>query len=151
MAEVEKATGLDFFTELGKEAEERLEKVAAKEMWQWVGGMCYPHTIVPKAEPLRDAGAPIVELEHAAPEGRVSIVTGKMPALERAIVFNCYQADPRSVIRQYSAFGKPLIIGESSVRGEDGGLPNTKGAGPKVKTRAERAAAFEQPVMVNCD
>jgi agarase len=65
-----------------------------------------------------------------------------------AISFNCYQTDPRSVIRQYSVFGKPLIIGEFSFRGEDSGLPNTKGAGPKVKTQAERAAAFEQYVRL---
>jgi agarase len=65
-----------------------------------------------------------------------------------AISFNCYQADPRGVIRQYSALGKPLIIGEFSFRGEDSGLPNTKGAGPKVKTQAGRAAAFAQYVRL---
>jgi agarase len=59
-----------------------------------------------------------------------------------AISFNCYSADPRPVIQQYSAFGKPLIIGEFSFRGDDSGLPNTKGAGPRVKTQTERAAAF---------
>ena len=42
--------------------------------------------------------------------------------------------DPRATIERYSAFGKPLIIGEFSFRAEDSGLPNTKGAGPKVKT-----------------
>jgi hypothetical protein len=60
-----------------------------------------------------------------------------------AISFNCYRLDPREVIRRYSAFGKPLIIGEFSFRAEDSGLPNTRGAGPKVKTQAERAAAFK--------
>lgn len=64
------------------------------------------------------------------------------------VSFNCYQTDPRDVIRQYSAFGKPLIIGEFSFRGEDSGLPNTKGAGPKVKTQADRAAAFENYVRL---
>jgi len=59
-----------------------------------------------------------------------------------AISFNCYGTDPRPVIQQYAAFGKPLIIGEFSFRGDDSGLPNTKGAGPRVKTQADRAAAF---------
>jgi len=65
-----------------------------------------------------------------------------------AISFNCYQKDPRAVIRRYAAFGKPLIIGEFSFRGADSGLPNTKGAGPKVKTQADRAAAFERYVTL---
>ena len=64
------------------------------------------------------------------------------------ISFNCYAADPRPVIKRYSAFGKPLIIGEFSFRGEDAGLPNTKGAGGKYQTQAERAAAFEKFVTL---
>ena len=62
------------------------------------------------------------------------------------ISFNCYNTDPRSVIREYSVFGKPLIIGEFSFRGDDAGLPNTQGAGPRVRTQADRAAAFEHYV-----
>lgn len=62
------------------------------------------------------------------------------------ISFNCYSTDPSPAIRKYSGFGKPLIIGEFSFRGEDSGLPNTKGAGPKVKTQALRAAGFENYV-----
>ena len=65
-----------------------------------------------------------------------------------AISFNCYRPDPRDVINRYSAFGKPLIIGEFSFRAEDSGLPNTKGAGPKVKNQAERAAAFKNFVTL---
>ncbi|MBI5396231.1 MAG: agarase [Verrucomicrobia bacterium] len=64
------------------------------------------------------------------------------------VSFNCYQHDPRNVIERYSAFGKPLIIGEFSFRGDDSGLPNTRGAGPRVKTQADRAAAFEKYVRV---
>jgi agarase len=63
-----------------------------------------------------------------------------------AVSFNCYQHDPRGVIERYAAFGKPLIIGEFAFRGEDSGLPNTRGAGPRVKTQAERADAFEKYV-----
>jgi agarase len=59
-----------------------------------------------------------------------------------AISFNCYDTDPRRAIDAYSVFGKPLIIGEFSFRGADSGLPNTRGAGPIVKTQADRAAAF---------
>ncbi len=58
------------------------------------------------------------------------------------ISFNCYQFDPRPTIERYSVFGKPLIIGEFSFRGEDVGLPNSKGGGEKVKTQADRAAAY---------
>ena len=65
-----------------------------------------------------------------------------------AISFNCYRLDPRETIERYSAFGKPLIIGEFSFRSEDSGLPNTRGAGPKVKTQAERAAAFKEYVTL---
>lgn len=59
-----------------------------------------------------------------------------------AISFNCYDTDPRRVIDAYSVFGKPLILGEFSFRGADSGLPNTRGAGPIVKTQADRAGAF---------
>jgi agarase len=59
-----------------------------------------------------------------------------------AISFNCYETDPRRVIDAYSTFNKPLIIGEFSFRAADSGLPNTRGAGPKVKSQADRASAF---------
>src|SRR6266404_4979385 len=59
------------------------------------------------------------------------------------ISFNCYQFDPRKTIERYSVFGKPLIIGEFSFRGQDVGLPNSKGGGERVKTQADRAAAYK--------
>ena len=52
------------------------------------------------------------------------------------------------MIKAYSVFGKPLIIGEFAFRGADSGMPNTRGAGPIVKTQADRAAAFERYVRV---
>lgn len=58
------------------------------------------------------------------------------------VSFNCYDRDPRKVIRAYSVFNKPLIIGEFSFRGADSGLPNTKGAGPVVATQNARATGF---------
>jgi agarase len=60
-----------------------------------------------------------------------------------AISFNCYAFDPRPAIERYSVFGKPLIIGEFSFRGQDVGLPNSKGGGERVKTQADRAAAYK--------
>jgi agarase len=64
------------------------------------------------------------------------------------VSFNCYRPDPRDTINRYAAFGKPLIIGEFSFRSEDSGLPNSRGAGPKVKTQADRAAAFKNYVTL---
>jgi agarase len=64
------------------------------------------------------------------------------------VSFNCYRPDPRETINRYAVFGKPLIIGEFSFRSEDSGLPNSKGAGPKVKSHAERAAAFKNYVTL---
>ncbi len=62
------------------------------------------------------------------------------------VSFNCYQPNPRATVERYAAFGKPLIIGEFSFRSEDSGLPNSQGAGPKVKTQTERATAFRNYV-----
>lgn len=62
------------------------------------------------------------------------------------ISFNCYERDPLPVIETYGAYRKPLLIGEFAFRSEDSGLPNTRGAGPWVKTQEERAAAFEHYV-----
>jgi hypothetical protein len=64
------------------------------------------------------------------------------------VSFNCYRPDPRDTMNRYAAFGKPLIIGEFSFRSEDSGLPNSRGAGPKVKTQADRAAAFKNYVTL---
>jgi hypothetical protein len=64
------------------------------------------------------------------------------------ISFNCYQTDPQATVRQYAVLGRPLIIGEFTFRAEDVGLPNSKGAGPKVRTQADRAAAFERYVRL---
>ncbi len=60
-----------------------------------------------------------------------------------AISFNCYNFDPLPTIKRYAVFGKPMIIGEFSFRGQDSGLPNSKGGGPRVPTQADRAKDFE--------
>lgn len=63
------------------------------------------------------------------------------------ISFNCYAYDPGAVIDAYAATGKPCLITEFSFRGDDSGLPNTNGAGPRVATQRERAGAFEGYVV----
>ncbi len=60
------------------------------------------------------------------------------------VSFNCYDVSPEAALAIYGATGKPALIGEFSFRAEDSGLPNTGGAGPKVATQAERAAAFRR-------
>ena len=62
------------------------------------------------------------------------------------VSFNCYDLDPSAAIDTYAAVGKPCLIGEFSFRGDDSGLPNTNGAGPRVASQAERAACFEHYV-----
>ncbi|MGE0093456.1 MAG: agarase [Alphaproteobacteria bacterium] len=62
------------------------------------------------------------------------------------ISFNCYDRDPAAALDAYAATGKPCLIGEFSFRGDDSGLPNTRGAGPRVATQAERAAGFRSYV-----
>jgi len=64
------------------------------------------------------------------------------------ITFNCYDADPASVLDAYAPTGKPLLIGEFSFRGDDSGLPNTNGGGLRVPTQADRARRFEHYVSV---
>nr|WP_166468205.1 agarase [Bradyrhizobium symbiodeficiens]QIP07850.1 agarase [Bradyrhizobium symbiodeficiens] len=63
------------------------------------------------------------------------------------VSFNCYDFDPGPVIDAYAATGKPCLISEFSFRGDDAGLPNSKGAGPRVATQTERAQAFEGYVV----
>ena len=62
------------------------------------------------------------------------------------ISFNCYELDPTAVIDAYAITGKPCLIGEFSFRGDDAGLPNTNGAGPRVATQADRARCFQRYV-----
>jgi agarase len=62
------------------------------------------------------------------------------------IGINCYDALPCAVIEAYAGVGRPCLIGEFSFRGDDSGLPNTQGAGPRVATQTERAAGFARYV-----
>jgi hypothetical protein len=58
------------------------------------------------------------------------------------VSFNCYESDPVRAIEAYRLTGKPCLIGEFSFRGDDSGLPNAQGAGPRVPTQTDRARSF---------
>ncbi|MFT4279304.1 MAG: agarase [Rhodopseudomonas sp.] len=58
------------------------------------------------------------------------------------ISINCYDPLPDAVIEGYASTGRPCLISEYSFRGDDAGLPNTHGAGPRMPTQRERAAGF---------
>ena len=60
------------------------------------------------------------------------------------ISINCYDLDPGRTVDAYKGTQKPCLIGEFSFRGSDSGLPNTNGAGPLVRTQAERAVAYRR-------
>ena len=62
------------------------------------------------------------------------------------ISFNCYELDATAQIDAYAASGKPCLISEFSFRGDDAGLPNGHGAGPRVASQTERARCFERYV-----
>jgi hypothetical protein len=62
------------------------------------------------------------------------------------VSFNCYDLDASAVIDVYAACGKPCLISEFSFRGDDAGLPNSHGAGPRVESQAGRALSFERYV-----
>jgi agarase len=76
---------------------------------------------------------------HFPPQAEVVAAAGRHLDV---VSFNCYVADPFGAIAFYAKAGKPGLIGEFSVRGDDAGLPNTRGASPRVATQAERAAAY---------
>lgn len=62
------------------------------------------------------------------------------------VSFNCYDFDASPAIDAYAAAGKPCLISEFAFRGDDSGLPNTRGAGPRVASQLERAQCFERYV-----
>jgi agarase len=62
------------------------------------------------------------------------------------IGFNAYDADPVGKIDAYAQTGRPCLIGEFSFRGDDSGLPNTRGGGLRVATQKDRAKGFARYV-----
>jgi agarase len=64
------------------------------------------------------------------------------------VSFNCYEYDATPSIKAYVRSGRPCLIGEFSFRGDDSGLPNTIGAGPRVASQAQRARSFDRYVSI---
>ena len=74
------------------------------------------------------------------PHSRVIAAAGRYLDV---VSFNAYELDASALIDAYAASGKPCLISEFSFRGDDAGLPNSLGAGPRVATQTERAQCFE--------
>ena len=56
---------------------------------------------------------------------------------------NVYGFDPRPLVEHvYKLTGKPVLVTEFAFRAQNSGLPNTKGAGPKVADQKARAKAY---------
>jgi len=63
------------------------------------------------------------------------------------VSINVYSFDPRPTVETvFKATGRPVIVGEFAFRAENSGLPNTRGAGPKVPDQAARARAYSDYV-----
>jgi hypothetical protein len=81
---------------------------------------------------------------------------GKVPdsALRAArsadvVSVNIYGFDPQPLVRHvFEMTGKPVLITEFAFRAQDSGLPNTRGAGPKVPSQVARAKAYEEYVKL---
>jgi agarase len=59
------------------------------------------------------------------------------------VSINVYAFDPRPAIQTvFTATGRPVMVTEFAFRAENSGLPNTRGAGPKVPDQAARAQAY---------
>jgi hypothetical protein len=75
--------------------------------------------------------------------GRVPDAVFRAARVLDVVSINIYSFDPRPLVQQvYQLSGRPILIGEFSFRGEDAGLPNTRGAGPKVPNQQARAKAY---------
>ncbi len=58
-----------------------------------------------------------------------------------------YNFDPRPIVEHiYSVTDRPILVAEFAFRAENSGLPNTRGAGPKVPDQEARARAYENYV-----
>lgn len=76
--------------------------------------------------------------------GRPPDVVLRAARIADAVSINIYAFDPRPLVEHLAAVtGKPILIGEFAFRGEDAGLPNSKGGGPKVPTQQDRARAYQ--------
>jgi hypothetical protein len=63
------------------------------------------------------------------------------------VSINIYDFDPRPLAEHVAEVtGRPLLIGEFAFRAKDSGLPNTRGAGPRVPDQQARAKAYRDYV-----
>ncbi len=63
------------------------------------------------------------------------------------VSINVYSTDPRPTIEYvFKTTGKPILVTEFAFRATNSGLPNTKGAGPKVADQQARAKAYAEYV-----
>lgn len=75
--------------------------------------------------------------------GRVSDAVLKGARAADVVSVNIYDFDPRPLVEHmYQIAQKPVLITEFAFRAEDSGLPNTRGAGPKVPDQRARAKAY---------
>jgi hypothetical protein len=59
------------------------------------------------------------------------------------VSINIYSFDPRPLVNYvYRLTHRPVLVTEFAFRATDSGLPNTKGAGPKVPNEKARASAY---------
>jgi agarase len=59
------------------------------------------------------------------------------------VSINVYEFDPRPAVHAvFKVTGRPVLVGEFAFRAENSGLPNTRGAGPRVPDQAARAKAY---------
>ncbi len=64
------------------------------------------------------------------------------------ISINVYDLDPRPLIEHvYAVTGRPVMVTEFAFRAIDSGLPNTRGAGPRVPNQKARAQAYRDFVI----
>jgi len=75
--------------------------------------------------------------------GRVPEVVYRGARSCDVISINIYEFDPRPLVKRvYDVTSRAILIGEFAFRGQDTGLPNTRGAGPKVPNQQVRAKAY---------
>jgi hypothetical protein len=75
--------------------------------------------------------------------GRVPDAVFRAARAVDIVSINIYEFDPRPLARHVAEVtGRPLMIGEFAFRARDSGLPNTRGAGPRVPDQQARAKAY---------
>ncbi len=79
--------------------------------------------------------------------GRVPDAVLKGARAADVVSVNIYDFDPRPLVEHmFQVTRKPIMITEFAFRAEDSGLPNTRGAGPKVPNQQARAKAYSDYV-----